>query len=678
MRKCFCAFLVICMIAALFPLATPADAASFLRGDLDGDGTVTAVDSLRLLQYQAGMTKYVEFDLADVNGDGSIDMVDSVLMRRHLAGLIDIGTAYPAPDTAIETVTVADENIGKYTIVVADPENANIVFAAGELQKFVKESCGRTLFVTQGNSNAPYQIVLRADDTGRLGEDGFSIDVADGVLTVTGGAARGVMYGVYEILEEYLGYRFYGSGKSELFPAETVALPNGLHDAQTPVAWYRCITIHPFHNDYVYSSVIKRKLNGATGASSLLQPQYGYGPSRLFLNAHSLDYFVPDVAAPCLSSENTYETCLANMKKLLDERIAAGGVVGKDITEISCSYSADGVYCACAQCSATYQSEGSQSGVLVPFVNRIDKALRAEYPGIRVITNAYGVARIPPKDAVLNPEVVLLYCWNGCSNHMIGSGECSEEGNLVGTTNVREEAWYLGWTEHCSQTYIWYYPTNIYYLLAPQPNLANLYNDFVWFFRHKAVGFYVVGTEGSSFEALDAYLIAELMWDGEMVEEEYFQHMDEFLAFTYGPGWENLRTYIDMITEAGDLCGCVLNDYEYPFDIYSAEYFAAHFDEMRSLFASAVDASETDGQRANLRKLSAHMEFLGLSATYDSRYVNGTAAQRSTYESEYRAWYNMMNELQIPVTYTENGISAAFTASRSPMQLVYNIDGSRR
>ena len=88
--------------------------------------------------------------------------------------------------------------------------------------------------------------------------------------------------------------------------------------------------------------------------------------------------------------------------------------------------------------------------VLVPFVNRIDEALRAAYPGIRVITNAYGDVRIPPQNVVLNEEVVLLYCWNGCANHPIGSGECEEGGNSLGYSNTQEEAYYLGWTEHCS------------------------------------------------------------------------------------------------------------------------------------------------------------------------------------------------------------------------------------
>lgn len=677
-KRLFSALLILVMVLSAMVAPVPAGASSFQRGDLDEDGELTPLDSLELVKYLSGATDWVELDLADVDGDGAILAIDSLELKLHLAGVIDIAEKYPVSDTNVGTITIGGKNIGKYTILVADPENANIVFAANELQKYLKEACGRTLPIAEGTSSDPYQIVLCADDGSRnLGDDGFCISVSEGTLTIMGGAVRGVMYGVYELLEEYIGYRFLGYNDKVLYTAKTVDLPDGMRDEQVPAVRYRCITIDPYKNDYTYSSVIKRKLSGCSDQPSMLRPEYGYGIQRLFLNAHSLDYFIPGVDVPCLSLEDSYETCLSNMKKLLNERIAAGGIVGKDITEISCSYSAEGRFCACAECSATYRAEGSQAGVLVPFVNRIDNALRQEYPGIRVITNAYGDVRIPPRDAVLNEEVVLLYCWNGCANHPIGSGECGEGGNSLGYSNTKEEAYYLGWTGHCSQTYIWYYPTNIYYLLCPQPNLTNLYNDFIWFMEHKAVGFYVVGTAGSSFEGLDAYLISELMWDDGMVEEEYILRMKEYLQAYYGPGWAHIYTYIEMLTQAGDEMGCVLNDYEYPFDIYSKTYFAQHFDTMQELFAQAQAACETDWERENVRRLSAHMLFLGYSATYEDQYKNGTQEQRDAYAAGYRAWYDLVNELGIRVTYTQTGIDKAFSLAVSPMQFVYGIDGQR-
>ena len=320
-KKLLSTLLVLSMLLTAVVIAVPAGAASFLRGDIDGDGELTPMDALELTKYLANVTNWIELDLADVDGDGEILAMDSLMLKLHLAGAIDITEKYPVPDTNVGTITIAGKNIGKYTILAADPDNANIVFAAEELQKYVKEACGRTLPIALGVSFDPYQIVLCADDGSRnLGDDGFSISVSDGTLTIMGGAARGVMYGVYELLEEYIGYRFLGYDDKVLYTAKTVDLPNGMRDEQVPSVRYRCVTIDPFKNDYTYSSVIKRKLSGCSAQSSMLRPEYGYGIQRLFLNAHSLDYFIPDTTVPCLSLETSYETCLSNMKKLLNRR----------------------------------------------------------------------------------------------------------------------------------------------------------------------------------------------------------------------------------------------------------------------------------------------------------------------------------------------------------------------
>ena len=345
MKKWICGLLIASMLIAAVTVVVPAGAASFLRGDVNGDGHVDALDAFELVQYIADVTDWVQFDLADVDGDGDVTVADSLMLRRHLANIIDLSQTYPVPDTNVDRITIAGNNIGMYTIVVTDPENANMRFAASELQKYVKEACGRTLVIAEGDCFSPFQIVLCGDDgSSRLGDDGYSITVSGGTLTIMGGAARGVMYGVYELLEEYFGFRFLGYNDKVLYTAGTIDLPNGLRDEQVPTVRYRCVTIDSFANDYTYSSVIKRKLSGCSSQPSMLRPEYGYGIERLFLNAHSMDYFVPDAAVPCLSSEDTYETCLVNMKALLDQRIAAGGIVGKSITEISCSYSAEGKF----------------------------------------------------------------------------------------------------------------------------------------------------------------------------------------------------------------------------------------------------------------------------------------------------------------------------------------------
>ena len=75
------------------------------------------------------------------------------------------------------------------------------------------------------------------------------------------------------------------------------------------------------------------------------------------------------------------------------------------------------------------------------------------------------------------------------------------------------------------------------------------------------------------FGELRTYLLAKLMWDPYMSEEEYYNHMNEFLKAYYGNGWIYIRLYIDKTTElAKD--GCI-NIYEEPLQsITEAEWLA--------------------------------------------------------------------------------------------------------
>ena len=58
-------------------------------GDADGDGSVTSLDTLIILQYEAGFLVELELDTADVNQDGVVDSVDDQLILQLVAGLTD-------------------------------------------------------------------------------------------------------------------------------------------------------------------------------------------------------------------------------------------------------------------------------------------------------------------------------------------------------------------------------------------------------------------------------------------------------------------------------------------------------------------------------------------------------------------------------------------------------------
>lgn len=63
--------------------------ADVICGDVDGNGTVTAIDNAILARYFAKWKGYdeskVDLSAADVNGDGRVTVLDNVILSRHIA-----------------------------------------------------------------------------------------------------------------------------------------------------------------------------------------------------------------------------------------------------------------------------------------------------------------------------------------------------------------------------------------------------------------------------------------------------------------------------------------------------------------------------------------------------------------------------------------------------------------
>lgn len=673
------------VVSILAITAVPSAAMLYRKGDANADGVINSVDSYFVKSKIAGFDIPADELAVDVNSDGTVNTVDSYALKSHIAGATLINDAFPE-GCGWRGFTVMGTPIAEYTVVVTNPDNANMVFAAEELQKFVKKGDGETeLNIVYGDSSVANRIIIKEDETGEMGTDGFNIKTVGTDVVITGGALRGTMYAVYEILEAYFGFSFYAYGDWRLDKNLKTDIPEGVDDTQIPTVRYRCVCITGFNDQYTESTVIKRKLSGCSTQSSMLKAKYGYGIQRSRANAHSFDVFIPyeDLIAAggtganrCLSQKRTKEVCVTNMIKHLDERVAAGAVVGKDLTEISCSYAADDVPCVCFLCKKVYREEGNRhSGNLVRFVNAVHAEIVKVYPEIRVIVNAYATLENSwhdaPKVSSLNEGITLLYCWNGCANHMLGKEGCSDRGNSRGTTNKKAEADFLAWNEKCSDVYVWYYPTNIYYMLCPQPNFENIYNDFRWFIDNGAKGFYVVGTDGGSFETLNGQLISDMMWDPNMTKEEYDFKVATYLRDQYGYGWIYIKEYMDMLVECGDLKGCVLNDFELPFDVYSKDYFKENYDKMCELFKKAIAQADNEDELYNIERLSVHMHFLGLSALYEDRYVNGSEEQRIAYGDQWRWTYDFINENDMHITYDSTGIDSQYTLDINPLNQAY-------
>ena len=101
-------------------------------------------------------------------------------------------------------------NCGRFTIVY-DEKISSYAYAAAQLNEYLEKSCGFTL---SENSCGEHKIVLgQGEAVGFSGDpalksDGFKLIFKDGDLYVVGNSETAIIFGVYELIERFLGVKW--------------------------------------------------------------------------------------------------------------------------------------------------------------------------------------------------------------------------------------------------------------------------------------------------------------------------------------------------------------------------------------------------------------------------------------------------------------------------------------
>ena len=370
--------------------------------------------------------------------------------------------------------------------------------------------------------------------------DGYAMVVDGTRLYITGNLPRGGVYGVYTLMEDYLGARFCSDTYMTLHDGEVKDIPADLYRVDSPyffsrdTFWYHIL--HPRR---------PTKLNGRNAVKSNHwdMPDLGGGVTYAGRFVHS----IWDLAEmeheigrqPCLTDENVYKTVLKNVYKVLEERPWSTIV---SVSQVD-SYP-DQLGCQCENCKAIDDREGTPMGSLLTFVNRIADDIKDDYPHVYVDTLAYRYTRKAPKSIKPRDNVIIRLCSiECCFAHPLDDPDCPH--NVAFKKDIEE------WSAICNNLYIWDYTTDFLCYLSPFPNFAVLQKNVKFFKDHHVIGMFEQGNYQSlsgEFGELRGYLLAKLLWDPDMTEEKYYAHMDEFLRDYYGAGWTYVREYIDVTT----------------------------------------------------------------------------------------------------------------------------------
>lgn len=427
-------------------------------------------------------------------------------------------------------LTLVDHGTSVYRVVVAHNAGAAELSAATELQLHLKEMTGVELPIVPAPADGP---AIRLFSSATLGEEEFLIRTSGSDLNITGGVPRGVLYGVYSLLEDDLGVRWLTSYSTHIPKRDRVSLPP-LNRRDKPAFAYR----DAFFFDYrQVPFVARRRVNGyQTAISAEWGRQFPWAnpphhtmlwllPEAKYFQEHP-DYYMlsPEgkrvPLAYCYANPGTLAAVTAELKAWMrrqpDKRYFS-------VTQPDWNH-----HCVCPACSEAIAVAGSPQGAMLPFINRLAENIRDEFPHNKIVTFAYAYTLPPPTNAITPRANVVIQC-------------------ALLTAPGEARAALERWMKISPTVFVWDYYTGFSHFIVPFPNLywmAGTIRGFRDLGVEGVLGQGNYASYGGGLNDLQGYLLSKLLWNP---DTDARATIAEFIRLHYGPAAKPIQEYTDLI-----------------------------------------------------------------------------------------------------------------------------------
>ena len=434
----------------------------------------------------------------------------------------------------------------EYAIVRAADASASVKYAAEELRDFTERMTGvRLPIVTDEGPLPPKAIVLRKNASG---DDSFRIVARPPHLYVEGSDVRGVLYGVYELLERYGGCRWYASWHTVVPARDAFSVPDDLDDAQAPA--FLCRDVHWW--DYFKGDFAAR--NRVNGGLNKLKERHGGNTWRFgggLGNCHTFERLLPpdkyfDEHPEYFSMVNGVrlkertQLCLTNpdVLRLVTSNVLARIRKDPDAKFYGVSQNDWRNWCECPACKAVDDEEGSHAGTVVRFVNAIAEAVEKEFPDKIIETLAYQYTRHAPTKTKLRHNVVPCLCSIECDfSRPLATSPCPD--NVSFLKDVAD------WNRQTDFLYVWDYVTDFRCYPHPFPNVYVMQENVKFFRDHGVKMLFEQGAcqgRHAGFAELKGWLLAKWMWNPDLPAEPLIA---DFFNGYYGKAAPIVRAVFD-------------------------------------------------------------------------------------------------------------------------------------
>jgi hypothetical protein len=386
-----------------------------------------------------------------------------------------------------------------------------------------------------------------------LGPESFRLEAGKDGIAIAGGRPRGILYGVYEMLDRFVGVRWLAADETLLPDGMRFSIPEAGFEFRPALEYREPFFTEAFDGEWSARNRMNSSHAKLTETHGGKVTYVGFVhtfnqllPPEEFFPAHP-DYY-SEIDGRRISERT--QLCLTNadVVRIAGERALSWLRENPGANIVSVSQNDWRNPCQCRECSRIDEEEGTHAGSLLHFVNQVAEIIEAEFPGVWVDTLAYTYTRHAPRTVRPRRNVVVRLCSiECCFSHPLAS--CPENSSFKEDTE--------DWARVAHTLHVWDYVTNFSHYIMPFPNLRVLKPNIQFFVSNNVRGIFEEGnySEGGhgEFAALRSYLLARALWQPDC---DLDSALDEFLHGYYGNAAGPIREYIDALhdrTEARNL-----------------------------------------------------------------------------------------------------------------------------
>lgn len=509
-------------------------------------------------------------------------------MKRTLVFISIFILALSCKQKDSNQINLVDNEKSSYSVIIPEDASPEEIRAAEFLVFHIEKISNCKLPIVKSDKPDTENCIIISKSDEIQSPDGFSITSIGKNLIIKGGSNRGCVYAVSELLEQFMGIKYYSPNCIILPKTKNIVLPEINISGSSPNN-YRNVNgsfikdqdYKDFHRLNDISDMFADKYYVHTFNKLVPWDEYfeTHPEYFAFLNGKRI------IDQLCLSNPEVLQIVVEKLKKEME--------LQPNKTVWSVSQGDNFSYCQCENCMSIIEDEGSASGPIIHFVNQVAE----QFPEKIISTLAYQYSRKAPKKIKPLDNVQVMLCTIELNR---SQPIATDPGSVSFLKDIEE------WGKICNHIYLWDYTVDFAHSYCPFPNLQTLQPNIQLFVKNNVKEHFQQSNTGTGheFSELKAYIIAKLLWNPNANVEEI---IIEFTDGYYGAAGEWIRKYIYKMQDELVKTGENLDIYGPPTN-YQNSFLSSENIEQYNLYFDNAEAAVINDSASLIHVRTARMQ----------------------------------------------------------------------